>query len=167
MIKQEDILNGDSVLYADPLTYEMSLSAVFSEEQGKLYESLQGEELDGFCRAISLLWQTHPFHEGNTRTVAVFSELYLNYLGFPATNEPFETFSRYYRDALVRAVYRNAKAGIFPDRRFLVQFYENVLGQEERALDREQLICSALFDEPSLLRNVDPKEALVPHGRER
>ena len=33
MVKQEDILNGDSVLYADPLAYEMALKGVFATEQ--------------------------------------------------------------------------------------------------------------------------------------
>ena len=35
MIKQEEILNGDSVLYADPLAYEMSLRMYFNSEREK------------------------------------------------------------------------------------------------------------------------------------
>ena len=35
MVKQEDILNGDSVLYADPLAYEMALKGVFAPEQAQ------------------------------------------------------------------------------------------------------------------------------------
>lgn len=160
MVKQEDILNGDSVLYADPLAYDMALRGAFAAEQAQSYRALEGDELANFCHFIAFVWQVHPFAEGNTRTVAVLSELYLNQLGFTVANEPFEKHARYYRDALVRAMYRNADAGIFPDESFLVAFYENVLGRAKNGLDREQLICAALFENPALIRNVDPAEAL-------
>lgn len=160
MVKQEDILNGDSVLYADPLAYDMALKSAFAAEQGRVYGALDDEELEAFCHSIAFLWQIHPFYEGNTRTVAVFSALYLNYLGFEVSNEPFENHARYFRDALVRAMYRNAAAGIFPNESFLVAFYENLLGREQHILNREDLICTALFENPNLIRNVDPAEAL-------
>lgn len=160
MVKQEEILNGDSVLYADPMTYDISLRGAFAAEQAKAYGAFDRNELKGFCHTLAFLWQIHPFYEGNTRTVAVFSELYLNYLGFQVTNEPFGHHAQFYRDALVRAMYRNAAAGIFPDDSFLISFYENVLGIADHTLSREDTMCTALFDNPDLLRNVDPKEAL-------
>lgn len=160
MIKQEEILNGDSVLYADPLTYEMSLNGAFAQEAAQSYGAFSVDEIESFCRTIAFLWQIHPFYEGNTRTVAVFSELYLNSLGFQVANDPFAEHARYYRDALVRAVYRNAPAKIFPDDSFLVSFYEEVIGKGDGVFDREELVCARLFENPSLLRNIDPKEAL-------
>lgn len=160
MVKQEEILNGDSVLYADPLTYEMSLRGAFAQEAAKSYGAFSVDEIESFCRMIAFLWQIHPFYEGNTRTVAVFSELYLNSLGFQVANDPFAEHARYYRDALVRAVYRNAPAEIFPDDSFLVFFYEGVIGKGDGAFDREELVCVRLFENPSLLRNIDPKKAL-------
>ncbi len=60
----------------------------------------------------------------------------------------------------MRAVYRNAAAGIFPDDSFLVAFYQNVLGFAANELSRKGLICARLFDEPGLLRNINPAEAL-------
>ncbi len=159
MVKQEEILNGDSVLYADPITYEMSLNAAFNKESSKVYTSFNREELQSFCHTIAFLWQIHPFYEGNTRTVAVFSEIYLNHLGFSATNEPFEKHSAYFRDALVRSMYRNAAANIFPDDSFLIAFYENLLSLGNNSLDSEQLICPALFENPNLLKNINPAEA--------
>lgn len=161
MVKQEEILNGDSVLYADPLTYDMALRGAIEAEAAKAYGAFGRSELEEFCHTIAFLWQVHPFYEGNTRTVAVFSELYLNQLGFDVANEPFAEHARFYRDALVRAMYRNAAAGVFPDQRFLVLFYENALGMGRNELVREQLMCTRLFDDPSLLRNVDPAEALT------
>ena len=84
----------------------------------------------------------------------------MNYLGFNVANEPFGNHARFFRDALVRAMYRNVAAGITPDDSFLVAFYENALGFAENKLSREELICTSLFENPDLLRNVDPKEAL-------
>ena len=160
MVKQEEILNGDSVLYADPMTYEMSLRGAFANEAANAYGAFSDDEMRSFCRTIAFLWQIHPFYEGNTRTIAVFSELYLNSLGFDVENEPFAEHARYYRDALVRAMYRNAQAGIFPDDSFLISFYKHVIGRESNALDRDELICPTLFEDPSLLRNIDPAKAL-------
>lgn len=166
MVKQEDILNGDSVLYADPLAYDMALKGAVNAEQGKAYGALEGDELAGFCHSMAFLWQIHPFYEGNTRTVAVFSALYLNHLGFDVSNEPFESHARYFRDALVRAMYRNAAAGIFPDESYLTAFYENALGRERHDLNREDLVCTPLFENPSLIRNVDPASALTKRSLE-
>mgnify|MGYP004685009643 FL=1 len=160
MVKQEGILNGESVLYADPMAYDMSLRGAFASEAAKAYTTFSADELKSFCHFTASLWRIHPFVKGNTRTVAVFSELYLNYLGFDVTNEPFGKHARFYRDALVRAMYRNAPAGVMPDDRFLIAFYENALGFAENDLSREDLICTPLFENPDLLCNVDPKEAL-------
>ena len=160
MIKQEDILNGDSVLYADPSTYKMSLRAAFEREQEASYTYLEGDELDSFIRGIAFLWQIHPFYEGNTRTIAVFSELYLRYLGFKIGNEPFQSDARYYRDALVRAVYRNPHADAFPDFRFLTSFYERALGRSDSMPSREDMLVVRLFENPDLLRNVSANDAL-------
>ena len=160
LAKQEDILNGDSVLYADPSTYKVSLHAAFEREAEREYTILSEDELQQFTQTLAFLWQIHPFYEGNTRTIAVFSELYLRSLGFGIADEPFQQNSKFYRDALVRAVYRNPDAGIFPDRSFLVAFYENLIGCKQNVLDRKELLCLALFEDPSLLRNIDPSEAL-------
>lgn len=136
----------------------MSLKGAFSAEATKSYTTFNADELKGFCHTIAFLWQIHPFYEGNTRTVAVFSELYLNQLGFDLSSEPFEAHARYYRDALVRAIYRNAPAEIFPDESFLIRFYENTLGLESNELSRKDLFCQRLFEDPSLIRNAKPLE---------
>ena len=147
----------------DDFEYERA-SDHTSEAQRRHYWAvaigLQDDEVKDFCRTIAFLWQIHPFCEGNARTVAVFSELYLNNLGFQVTNDPFAKHARYYRDALVRAMYRNAPAGVFPDERFLVSFYKRLIGREADELDREKMICTQLFENPSLLRNIDSEEAL-------
>ncbi len=72
LVKQEEILNGDSVLYADPTLVEQSLRYLFDEERASDdYDlALAGSGLSRFARFISLVWQVHPFQEGNSRTPA-------------------------------------------------------------------------------------------------
>lgn len=160
--KQELVLNGDSVVYADPSLVDATLKVAFEDE---LASSRGAGRSDGFvegvARFVARLWQVHPFVEGNTRTVAVFAVLYLNDLGYDVTNEPFESHARYFRDALVRASYRNAKAGVFPDLSFLAKFLAQALGGPEEPLRPRDLMVAPLFDDPSLLRNVPAEKALA------
>ena len=165
LVKQEDILNGDSVLYADPTLIQASLDYLFREESRESYgTSLSETDVARLAKFVSLLWQVHPFVEGNTRTVAVFSELYLGSLGFTVGNEPFQKHACYYRDALVRANYRNNEAGILPERGPLEAFYGNLLLDAGHPLNREELICPELFDNPQLLKHIDPSRALKAHS---
>ena len=41
-----------------------------------------------------------------------------------------------------------------------MRFYKNVIGEEGGEMNRTDMICARLFEDPSLLRNVDPKDAL-------
>lgn len=160
LMKREPILNGDSVVYADPSLVQRSLELLFDDERGRSYSvEFDDEDLRRFVRFVARVWQVHPFVEGNTRTVAVFSELYLNDLGFDVSNEPFESSARYFRDALVRANYRNAKAGVQPDSAFLEAFFQNLVHGAGNELRSRDLVCRALFENPGLLRNVSPSEA--------
>ena len=58
-------------------------------------------------------------------------------------------------------MYRSVPAGITPEEKYLVWFYDNVLNNAGHPLDREQLVCSELFENPKLLRNVSPRDAIV------
>ena len=60
----------------------------------------------------------------------------------------------------VREQYRNAAAKIFPDDSFLMRFYKNAIGEDGGEMNRADTICTRLFEDPTLLRNVDPKNAL-------
>ncbi|HIY84756.1 Fic family protein [Rubneribacter sp.] len=160
--KSELVLNGDSVVYADPSLVERSLAFLFDEELGYAYGvDLDEASLAHLARFVARLWQVHPFAEGNTRTVAVFTVLYLRHLGFDADNEPFARHARYFRDALVRANYRNAKAKVMPDASYLLRFFENLLSDARHELRSRDLMVHELYADPSLLRNVDPSRAIA------
>lgn len=161
LVKSELILNGDSVLYADSSMIDRALSFAFAEEEDYAYAAeFDDAQIDHLSRFVARLWQVHPFCEGNTRTVAVFTILYLRHLGFDADNDPFENHARYFRDALVRANYRNAKAEALPDRTFLNRFFENLLAGGKNELRSRDLIVRALYDDPTLLRNVELPKAI-------
>lgn len=159
--KQEFILNGDSVVYADPSLIDASLKMAFEEELTNSY----GHTLDGIAIAnlalfISRLWQVHPFVEGNTRTIAVFTVLYLNDLGYDLTNEPFEQHSQYFRNALVRATYRNPKVDVFSDRTYLEKFLSQAINGTDEPLQSHDHIVKCLFADSTLLRNAPYEKAL-------
>lgn len=161
LVKREYILNGDSVLYGAPEFIDNALTMFFASEASYAYgASMSADDLGHLAEFISHIWQVHPFKEGNTRTIAVFTELYLDYLGFDSANEPFADNARYFRNALVRANYRNAKAGIMPNLKYLIRFFENMLHEAGNELRSRDMLCEALFENPSLIRNMPTSEAI-------
>ena len=130
--KPEPVLGGRSVEYMPFTMIEDTLTYDFAEFSRKRIEWPIGTEgLTRFTDFISSIWQVHPFREGNTRTVATFSLLYLNSLGLSVDNTLFKEHSVHYRDALVRASYSSIADGIEEDHSFIQMFYENlVLGAD-------------------------------------
>lgn len=67
------------------------------------------------------------FGEGNTRTMAVFTIQYLRSIGFNVNNNLFANHSWYFRNALVRANYKNVCKGIDYTPVYLERFFRNLL----------------------------------------
>ncbi len=80
--------------------------------------------------------------EGNTRTTAVFMELYLNSRGFCVNNEMFQEHAKYYRDAMVRANYADYAKGVDTEFGFLERFYENLLFHGKYILKNDDTILA-------------------------
>ena len=97
------------------------------------------------ARFTSNIWQTHPFREGNTRTIAVFTIARLIHMGVDFNSEPFENHARFFRDALVRASYSSLSNSIEEDLSFLIKFFENVLISTKHDLSSLDLRCPQLF----------------------
>ena len=126
--KAEPVLGGRSVAYSVPGMILPTLEYDFNEERGYRYSSTWGEgQINHFADFISGIWQVHPFREGNTRTCATFSQLYLSTLGIPPDNEVYRINGQWYRDALVRASYMSTKDGISQDKRYIRAFYKDVV----------------------------------------
>ena len=137
--KKEWVLRGETVYYASADTIRETLDYDFGREKEFDYSSVSISDaithLTSFCRDI---WQIHPFGEGNTRTTAVFMIKYLHTLGFNVNNNLFAENSWYFRNALVRANYKNVPQGIDYSPIFLERFFRNLLlGENHPLLNRE------------------------------
>lgn len=133
--KKEWVLRGDTVLYVNSQDIRRALEYDLEQERQFVYAGLTHEQMvEHIAKFVSGIWQIHPFGEGNTRTTAVFAIKYLRSIGFYAENDLFADNSWYFRNALVRANYRNAVKGVEPDMRYLVRFFRNLLLGENNEL---------------------------------
>ena len=130
--KKEWVLEGDSVSYLNWEDLYRALEYEVEQERSFNYKGLtQDEMLAHITQFVSGLWQVHAFCEGNTRTTAVFTIQYLRSIGFRINNELFANHSWYFRNALVRANYRNALKGIDYSPVYLERFFRNLLLGEQ------------------------------------
>ena len=140
IVKEEEILNGGTVLYGRATTITDMLNYDFKTEKEFDYKGLsKKEKVEHLVKFISGIWQIHPFAEGNTRTTAVFAIKYLYTLGFETNNDLFEQHSKYFRNALVRANYQNLDKDIPYTMTYLNKFFGNLLLDEENALDNREM----------------------------
>ena len=138
--KKEWVLDDDTVIYASYETIMDALEYDFREEKNFSYKDLSFDEaIKHLCHFISNIWQIHPFCEGNTRTTAVFLIKYLKTFGFEINDEIFANNSWYFRNALVRANYRNFNKNIFEDMSFLEKFFYNLLSHTNYELKNRYL----------------------------
>ena len=106
--QKEWVLRGDTVLYVSASDLRKAIEYDLEQERQFDYSKLDRNGLvSHIAKFVSGLWQIHPFGEGNTRTTAVFTILYLRSMGFDVTNDLFAKHSWYFRNALVRANYQN------------------------------------------------------------
>ena len=127
MTKPEDVLGGDTVRYACPKEIKKQLTEAM-KEVGKLKRDGKNDRDIVFrlTRIVSAIWQTHPFREGNTRTVIVFAVLLAKHLGFEVNHELFKVHSSYVRGALVWA-----SQGIYSEYKYVERiFFDAILGED-------------------------------------
>lgn len=126
--KKDWVLNGDTVIYASWHSIKETIDYDFITEKQFSYEGLSGDAaVKHFAKFASDIWQIHPFGEGNTRATAVFMIKYMQSLGFRVNSAPFEKYSWYFRNALVRANYTNIPKGVYASAKFLEMFFSNLL----------------------------------------
>ena len=165
--KREWVLEGDTVNYLNwedlrrAIDYDISQEKVFS---------YKGISADGMVKHItqfvSGLWQIHAFCEGNTRTTAVFTILYLRSIGFKVDNSLFAHHSWYFRNALVRANYKNVLKGIDYTPVYLERFFRNLLLGEKWDLRNRYLHVHATDEwkvQPNLANNASTTQVRDNH----
>ena len=138
--KKEWVLNGDTIYYADYETISETLEYDLRTEREFSYAGMPVDDaIRHLMRFCANLWQIHAFCEGNTRTTAVFMIKYLRTLGFNVVNDVFAHNSWYFRNALVRANYRNVPKGIDETTIYLELFFRSMLLGEEYTFRNREL----------------------------
>ena len=158
--KKEWVLNGDTVMYGASFELKAALDYDFEMERNFKYTGLSTDEIiKHITFFVSRLWQIHAFGDahvpqgtnvnnfhsckrrgaayGNTRTTAVFTIKYLRSMGYKVDNDIFAENSWYFRNALVRANYKNLKEGIEENQVYLERFFRNlILGENNELKNR-------------------------------
>ena len=130
--KREWVLEGDTVNYLNWEDLRRALDYDIEQERNFSYKGLSSYEMVvHITKFVSGLWQIHAFGEGNTRATAVFVIQYLRSIGFDVENDLFAKHAWYFRNALVRANYKNARKGIDYTPVYLERFFRNLLLGEQ------------------------------------
>ena len=170
--KKEWVLEGDSVNYLNWEDLRRALDWDIEQEKNFSYKGLTDDEkIEHIAKFISGIWQIHAFREGNTRTTAIFTIQYLRSLGYEVNNEMFAKHSWYFRNALVRANYRNINKDIEYSPIYLVRFFRNLLLGESWVLKNRYLHIRPTDDwkeqprigTPQVPRKLSSSTPQVPH----
>ena len=170
--KKEWVLEGDSVNYLNWEDLRRALDWDIEQEKNFSYKGLTDDEkIEHIAKFISGIWQIHAFREGNTRTTAIFTIQYLRSLGYEVNNEMFAKHSWYFRNALVRANYRNINKDIEYSPIYLVRFFRNLLLKDSWVLKNRYLHIRPTDDwkeqprigTPQVPRKLSSNTPQVPH----
>ena len=169
--KKEWVLRGDTVNYLNFEDVRRALDYDISQERAFDYKGLSIDEvISHITKFVAGLWQIHPFGEGNTRTTAVFTIQYLRSIGFDVNNDLFAKHSWYFRNALVRANYKNVVKGIDYTPIYLERFFRNLLLGESNELRNRYLLINSPGNLQELIPSSTPSStpsSCVETGNEK
>ena len=164
--KKEWVLEGDSVNYLNWEDLRRALDWDIEQEKNFSYKGLTDDEkIEHIAKFVSGIWQIHAFREGNTRTTAIFTIQYLRSLGYKVNNEMFAKHSWYFRNALVRANYRNINKDIEYSPIYLVRFFRNLLLGESWVLKNRYLHIDPTDEWKVQPRLATPQVPHTPHQK--
>ena len=157
-------------MYGASFELKAALDYDFEMERNFKYKGLSTDEIiKHITFFISRLWQIHAFGEGNTRTTAVFTIKYLRSMGYKVDNDIFAQNSWYFRNALVRANYKNLKEGIEENPVYLERFFRNLILGENNELknrythiDYDEYIKKFGENEKSSVQNLPVNDKNLP-----
>lgn len=130
--KAEDVLGGDTVRYTQPEEIEKQLNEASKEIAKIKYSEDPKMLIFKIVRITASIWHTHPFREGNTRTVVAFSVLLAAHFGIQMDYELFEEHAAYVRNALVWCT-----QGIYSKFEYLERIYFDAAGLLDEEPDTE------------------------------
>ncbi len=134
--KIETVLNGISIEYSDVFDIERDAKAVLKDMNLYGWEKASFDEtVRNFSDCMAKLWKSHPFREGNTRTIVTFCAMFIEERGIYIDSELFKDNAEYMRDALVAA---SAVFSDLGDRRKPQYLYRIVEDALERGKELEE-----------------------------
>ena len=158
--RREWVLDGESVLYAPYELLRETIEYDFAQEREFSYKGVSAKDsVKHIAKFISGLWQIHPFMEGNTRTIAVFTIMYLRQFGFAVKNEPFRDHFWYFRNAIVRANYNDYQQNIASTTVFLERFFDNLLFDGKNELKNRY--CYICWNSEAKIESANDREKAV------
>lgn len=143
IVKEELVLPGYSIPYADHKNIPKELKEKLNELNSISWQNLSTEEISyTFARKLALIWRVHPFRDGNTRTVLSFAYLYAKEHSFPFDIKTFtEGLSRKFENGRLKDVSIRDKFALacldekdYPEVEHLARVFEraiNVYSKEE------------------------------------
>ncbi len=150
--KPEIAFGGASVDYAAPALIETEAKAALAALNDAKFKDLgRRAEALGFASQIADLWRTHPFREGNTRTLFAFVEQFTRERGQPLDQTVISRVPSETRDALALATtgrVSNLVTLISQARRAEEQRTHPVLGR----LTSEAVEVLRLMGKPAIVR---------------
>ena len=123
IMKPEEVLGGDTVRYAAPSEIKKQLDMALKEIARIKPTAAKRDIVFKIVRITAAIWQTHPFREGNTRSVVAFSVLLAAKLGVELDYELFARHAAYVRNALVWCT-----QGIYSIYAYLERIYYDAAG---------------------------------------
>ena len=125
--KREPLLAGKSVWYSIWESIDKDMKAAWKKINAVDWENLSHDDFaKSVARLFSAIWQTHPFREGNTRTVVMLIALFAEHYGYYFDYELMAASAGYVRNAFVLCCF-----GKFSE-------YEHL----------EKILCDAISNEP-------------------
>lgn len=102
--KREELLGGKSVWYSNDEDIQRDMALAWERIDKISWSELNRREFAvQMARAFPALWQTHPFREGNTRTIVMLMAFFAENHGYYFDQELLAASAGYVRNALVMA----------------------------------------------------------------
>lgn len=102
--KREELLAGRSVWYSNDENIPRDLDAAFDAIAHVPWNKLAREEfVKKLVPCFARVWQTHPFREGNTRSVVMMMTIFVEHHGYYMDQELLAASAGYVRNSFVMA----------------------------------------------------------------
>lgn len=139
IFKSERVLAGLSITYSDSKKIDTELKNRIMDLNKTNWPLDDLETLSIlFARKIALLWRVHPFRDGNTRTILVFSYIFAKKNNFPFDTKLFiSELNNVYKENKVmdsvrdRFVIASLDDKDYPEVQYLAKMFYNAIKKEK------------------------------------